>query len=236
LALSLERRAARRGHVVLAAEALIRERGDAGFSMAELATRAGVSPATPYNLLGSKAEILRLVVHGDFERFTDRLAGAGPAGPLARLLHAADLVVSHYEADRAFYRGLFRAAFSTDVAEVRDMMSLEARALWRGWVEAALAAGDLCDWVQPGPLTVVLIRTIGSTAQTWLSEGWPRERFELEMSHSVRLILASVAAPAHREMLAAEIACAQEGIAELTGESLMERAAPGGAERDSRQA
>jgi hypothetical protein len=159
------------------------------------------------------------VVSGDFKRFTDRLAGLGSDRPLVHLLHAADLVVSHYEADRPFYRGLFRAAFSTDVAEVRDMMSLQGRALWRAWVEAALAAGDLVDRVMPGPLTVVLIRTIGSTAQTWLSEGWPRERFELEMRHSVRLILASVAAPAHRATLADEIAAAQAGIAALTGEA-----------------
>jgi AcrR family transcriptional regulator len=213
LALSSERREARRLRLVEAAEALIRERGDAGFSMAELAARAQVSPATPYNLVGSKAEILRRVVRADFTRFTDRLAGLGPAAPLAHLLRAADLVVSHYEADRPFYRGLFRAAFSADVAEVRDMMSLEGRALWQGWVEAALAAGDLADWVRPGPLTVVFIRTIGSTAQTWLSEGWPRGRFELEMSHSTRLILASVAAPVHRPALAAEIASAQAAIA-----------------------
>ncbi len=213
MALSLERRAARRGHVIMAAEALIRERGDAGFSMAELSTRAGVSPATPYNLLGSKAEILRLVVRADFERFTDRLARVGPAGALPNLLHAADLVVSHYEADRPFYRGLFRAAFSTDVAEVRHMMSIEGLTLWRGWVDEALAAGDLADWVNPGPLTVVLIRTIGSTAQTWLSEGWQRERFELEMRHSVRLILAAVATPKHRAALAHELSSLQAAIA-----------------------
>ena len=217
LALSSERRLARREHLVQAAEALIRERGDAGFSMTELAARAEVSPATPYNLLGSKAEILRLVVRKDFKRFTKRLSGVSSTGALAHLLRAADLVVTHYESDRPFYRGLFRAAFSADVAEVRDMMSLEGRALWLGWVEAALGAGDLAGWVLPVPLTVVLIRTIGSTAQTWLSEGWSKERFELEMRHSVRLILASVATPAQRAMMAVEIASAQAMIAALTG-------------------
>ncbi len=219
MALSSERRAARRETIIQAAEALIRERGDAGFSMTELASRAGVSPATPYNLLGSKAEVLRLVVSADFERFTGRLSAMGADRPLFQLLRAADLVVSHYEADPPFYRGLFRAAFSTDVAEVRDMMSLQAQALWRGWVDSALAAGDLAAWVRTGPLTVVLIRTIGSTAQTWLSEGWPRERFELEMRHSVRLILAAAAAPAHGAMLADDLALAQAAIVRLTGEA-----------------
>ena len=57
MAISPERREARRRNLALAAQALIRERGDAGFSMAQLAERAGVSPATPYNLVGSKAAL-----------------------------------------------------------------------------------------------------------------------------------------------------------------------------------
>jgi hypothetical protein len=152
------------------------------------------------------------VVHEDFRRFTARLEGLRPESPLVHLLRAADLVVSHYEADRLFHRGLFRAAFSADAGDVRDMMSLEGRALWRGWVDAALEAGDLAPWVRPGPLTVVLIRTIGSTAQTWLSENWSPERFGLEMSHSVRLIIGSVAAPPHDRRLRTDIALLQAAI------------------------
>ena len=47
MALSSEARAARQRHIVDAAHALIRETGGAGFSMLQLAKRAGVSPATP---------------------------------------------------------------------------------------------------------------------------------------------------------------------------------------------
>jgi AcrR family transcriptional regulator len=207
------------------AQALIRERGDAGFSMAQLASAAGVSAATPYNLLGSKAGILRLVVAEDFQRFTARLGDAGGGSALARLLHAADRVVGHYEADRPFHRGLLRAAFSADAAEVRDMMSLEGRSLWRGLVEAAVASGELAATVRPGPLAAVLIRAIGAAAQTWLAEGWAGDRFALDMSLSVRLVLASVAV-ARREALATEIADAQAAIAVLTGDPPPPPAAP----------
>ncbi len=199
------------------AAALIRERGDAGFSMTQLALAAGVSPATPYNLLGSKSGVLRLVVAEDFKRFAARLDGPGGEGPLARLLRAIDQVVSHYEADRPFHRGLFRAAFSADAAEVRDMMSLEGRLLWQGLVEAAVAAGDLAATVRPRPLTAVLIRAIGAAARTWLAEGWPRERFALEMSLSTRLVLASVASSPGRDILAGEIAAAQAAISDIAG-------------------
>ena len=65
MALSAERREARRRHLVEAAASLIRDNGGAGFSMLQLAERAGVSQATPYNLLGSKSELLRLIVAGE---------------------------------------------------------------------------------------------------------------------------------------------------------------------------
>ena len=62
MALSAERREARRRHLVDAAASLVRVDGGTGFSMLQLAGRAGVSPATPYNLIGSKSELLRLLV------------------------------------------------------------------------------------------------------------------------------------------------------------------------------
>ncbi len=218
MAISSERRAARRRRLVEVAQALIRERGDAGFSMAQLAANAGVSPATPYNLLGSKAAILRLVVREDFARFKARLPAAGHDGPLVSLLGACDLVVTHYEADRRFHRGLLRAAFSADAAEVRDLMSMEGLALWQGLVEAAIVGGDLRGPVRSGPLARVLIRAIGAVAQSWLAEGWPPDRFALELSLSVRLVLASQAAPAFQTRLATELAAIQHALTALAGE------------------
>jgi len=212
LTLSAPTRDARRRHLVDAAQALIREQGDAGFSMIQLARRAGVSPATPYNLLGSKAEILRQVVREDVIRFLARLESLPAAGPLSRLLQAAELAVAHYEADRRLHQGLFRAAFGADAAPVRDVLSAEGRLIWRDLVEMALAAGELAPFVERGPLTDVLLRVMGATAHTWLADGWSRARFELEMAMAVRLILASVSLSPHREAMVAEIAWIQAAI------------------------
>ena len=86
MALSARTRDARRRHLVDSAAGLIRDGGGAGFSMLQLADRAGVSPATPYNLLGSKSELLRLIVADEFSSFVARLGGLPPLAPLARLL------------------------------------------------------------------------------------------------------------------------------------------------------
>ena len=193
MALSAERREARRRHLVEAAASLIRDNRGAGFSMLQLAERAGVSQATPYNLLGSKSELLRLIVAGEFEGFVARLAALPPAPPLAHLLAATQAVVAHYTADPAFYRGLYHAAGGTEGSELRTLMQREGRQLWRQMVEAALSSGDLRPLVGANALTDILLRLIGANTESWLAEQWTPEQFTAEMALSCRLLFAGLA-------------------------------------------
>jgi len=183
--------------------------------MAELALEAGVSPATPYNLAGSKADLMRMVVEEEFRSFIEKLAAADRRRPLQALLDATALVVTHYEADRDFYRALYRVAFNSEARDVHDVMRAQGQKLWRGLVAAATEAGELGPTVQVGPVTDVLLRAISSATLGWLSEDWPHARFEMEMSLSVRLPLAILARPDLRTGLIAEIDACQSGLARL---------------------
>jgi AcrR family transcriptional regulator len=213
MALSPERRSARQRHLVQVAQSLIREGGDAGFSMAQLAKRGGVSPATPYNLLGAKSDILRLIVRDEFERFAEKFAGVRSSSPLGALLDATALVVTHYEADRAFYRGLFRATFGMEASEVYPLMAAEGHALWGGLVAGAIRSGELESFVRVEPVTSVVLGIITIITQAWLVEGWSEDRYALEMAHAIRLCLASVATAPTREALVRQIALYQPRIA-----------------------
>lgn len=215
MALSVERKAARQRHIVDAAQALIRERGDAGFTMAELAARAGVSPATPYNLVGSKTDLLNLVVDEEFDSFTRKLGAVRHASALGLLLDATALVVVHYEADQQFYRGLYRSTFGVDTTEVRDLMATKGLALWRGFIQGAIDAGEIESWVRTDPLTEAVLRTVSITVQAWLAEDWTGERFALEMSNAVLLQVACVAAAPIRERLIRDLIACQAAIDEL---------------------
>ena len=59
----------RRRAILDAAREIITTLGDAGLTMRALAARAGVSPATPYNLFGSKQAVLQAVYDADQEEF-----------------------------------------------------------------------------------------------------------------------------------------------------------------------
>jgi AcrR family transcriptional regulator len=224
VALSQELRETRRRHIVEAAQALIRERGDAGFAMTELAARAGVSPATPYNLVGSKADLLRLVVGDEFESFSRRMDGVSHDSPLGALLDATALVVTHYEADRQFYRGLYGSVFAIDATDMRGMMAAEGQNLWCRFVQAAVDAGEIEAFVAVLPLTHVLLRAIGATAQAWLAENWDEDRFALEMAQTARLVLASVVSAPLRARLVSELAAAQARLLEIGLEAAFDSA------------
>lgn len=213
MALSQEKRRDRQQKLLAVAESLIRQGHDVGgFSMAQLAAAGGVSPATPYNLLGTKSDILALIIRAEFARFEERLNSLPPASPLDRLRLATDAVVTQYASDRAFYHGLYSATLTVEDNDVRALMGKEGHLLWEALVDAAISSGQLAKWVRAKPLTDLLLRLISVTTQTWLADRWSSDRFAVEMEHAICLFLASVAAPELRDALIDEAAAAHRKI------------------------
>jgi AcrR family transcriptional regulator len=208
MALSPEAREARRRNIVDAAHALIRETGGAGFSMLQLARRAGVSQATPYNLLGSKSEVLRRVVDDEFASFAQRLAAEPERRPLDALLRAIDLVVVHYLAEPEFYRGLYAAIHGIEGNPLREMMNTNGQALWSGLVSAAFEAGEVAPVLAPRDLTPLLLRSMAATVDGWLEERWDSARFAREMTRASRLLLLGLVDSPRGETLRAELTAA----------------------------
>ena len=205
MALSPELREARRRNVIDAAHMLVRETGGTGFSMAQLAQRAGVSPATPYNLMGSKAEILRRLVEDEYASFAVRLAQQPPRPPLPHLLHALDLIAVHYLAEPQFYRGLYGAMIGIEDNPLRALMSEEGQRRWTALVAAALDQGALAPLLGAEDLTALLLRNVAATVEAWLAEHWDDQRFTRELHRASRLILLGLAAPPWAAEIRAEL-------------------------------
>lgn len=215
MALSEARREARRQRLIGFAQALIRENGGAGFSMAQLAQSAGVSPATPYNLIGPKSEVLRLVVRAEFDGFVHRLDDLDGKAGLVRLRTAAERVSTHYLADRGFYLGLYRASSGVEGAELYGLMQSEGRSLWSSLIAGARASGELGPLACAQAFTDTLLRTISAVTQAWLTEAWCGPRFTLELRHACDLLFCAVATPQTRAALAAELETTQAALQSL---------------------
>ena len=129
--------------LVDAALDLIAEKGPAGFTFAEAARQAGVSPAAPYRHFRDRDALMADVAKRGFERFEKQLATAWDEGR-PDLRQAFERVGKAYLAfardEPAYFSAMFESGLS--VSEHRELQDAGDRAfaVLRGACEALVAA------------------------------------------------------------------------------------------------
>lgn len=131
-----------RNRILDAAEVLIAETGDTSFATRELAIRAGVSAATPFNHFGSKRGILSAIVDRSLERLATRREHPTRLGdPLERIFRHADAVVFYYAAKPKLFRPVFGELVGNEATRYHTLQ--QANTTWRIGLDAAAEAGQL---------------------------------------------------------------------------------------------
>jgi AcrR family transcriptional regulator len=103
--------------LVRAALDLIKEKGPAGFTFAEAARWAGVSPAAPYRHFRDRDELLSSVALQGFERFAAMLATAWNEGrPTSRKAfeQLGNAYLAFARTEPAYYAAMFEAGIPLD--------------------------------------------------------------------------------------------------------------------------
>jgi AcrR family transcriptional regulator len=132
--------------LVRAALELIAQKGPAGFTFAEAARWAGVSPAAPYRHFRDRDELLANVALRGFEQFEARLARAWDEGrpePLAALDRLGKAYLEFARTEPAYYSAMFEAGVPLDTSPELRLAGERAFAVLRN------AAERLCALVPP---------------------------------------------------------------------------------------
>lgn len=129
--------------LVAAALDLIAQKGPAGFTFAEAARQAGVSPAAPYRHFRDRDALMADVARRGFELFEQRLAAAwdeGRPAPRAALERLGRAYLAFAREEPAYFAAMFEAGVA--VAEHRELAEASDRAfaVLRGACEALVAA------------------------------------------------------------------------------------------------
>jgi AcrR family transcriptional regulator len=98
--------------LIAAALDLIAQKGPAGFTFAEAARAAGVSPAAPYRHFRDRDALMADVARRGFERFEQRLAAAwdeGRPSPLAALERLGRAYLVFARDEPAYFSAMFEA-------------------------------------------------------------------------------------------------------------------------------
>ena len=114
-----EAKAENRDRILAAAAKIIRREGFERLTMRHLAESADVSLRTPYNLIGSKTQILLGLLEGaGLEvRTTGRGTGSSPLGELFILLNKVE---TFFDADALFYRDIYGQLMASNEQEVKQ--------------------------------------------------------------------------------------------------------------------
>lgn len=187
--------------------------GDAGFTMRALAEEAGVSVATPYNLFGSKQAVMLAVLDADIERAQQQLL-ALDVDELEVFFAAVSLATTFYAREPGFYRAMLLTAYAGG-REYRSMFGGSRHAVWRGLVEAAVAAGWLRAEVEPNAFALHLGQTLFSCILEWVFEEITLEELEVRASSGFAIILLGMATPAAAERLRPRASALQQRLHEL---------------------
>lgn len=143
--------------LIEAALRLIGEKGPAGFTVAEAARAAGVSPAAPYRHFRDRDELMADVARRGFEAFTTTLRTAWAKGsptPRAALMRVGVAYLEFARKDPAAYSAMFESGVPHSSHPQLHAAAEEAFAVLREASERVIAA--MPAGRRPPPLMVAL--------------------------------------------------------------------------------
>jgi len=146
-----------REELVRAALELIAEKGPSGFTFAEAARSAGVSPAAPYRHFRDRDQLLSDVARRGFELFETALARAwneGRPDPLSAFEEVGKAYLAFARSEPAYYSAMFEAGVPLDTNPEMRAAGERAFAVLRNAAESLLAAIPLPS--RPPALMVAL--------------------------------------------------------------------------------
>jgi AcrR family transcriptional regulator len=160
-------KAKRQRAILDAARDIMAQSGEAGLTMFALASRAGVSPATPYNLFGSKQAILQAVYEEDMRDFHANYEERASDDPLARIFDLADLSIEHWKSSPDFYKALLMVLGRNAGSQVDGAWS-PRKSYARTLIQNLATAGGLEATAPLEALSTALVRTLRSVGQEWV--------------------------------------------------------------------
>src|ERR1700693_4484553 len=130
--------------LIQAARELIAEKGPAGFTFADAARMAGVSPAAPYRHFRDRDELLSSIAQRGFEQFEAVLTAAwddGRPDTVTAFERVGKAYLAFARAEPAFYSAMFESGVPVDLNPTLLAASERAFAVIRAAAERLAALG-----------------------------------------------------------------------------------------------
>jgi len=179
----------RREGIRRAARELLRDTGQEGFSMRELAARAQVSPATPYNLYGTKSAVLLAVFDADLDLFRRAFAQVQSADAVARMFDFVDTAFEFFRREPEFYRNMLSPIAASSQVELRRGLIDPRAAVYAQLVEGLVDAKALRDGIPASALFRTISNVMAIGVMNWVNGESALEAAQVDVTTGFAFVL-----------------------------------------------
>ncbi len=158
----------RRKAILAAAERIVAVEGEAGLTMRAIAAKAGVALVTPYNLFGSKQEILQTLCQEQLESFFAAFPSGHTARGAGKLFDLIDLTYELWASDPKFYRSLMEILYGKTGLAIGPGVWGPRLVFVQTLLAEAVTAGDLHPRTPTHTLSRNLLRLSKAVTQEWI--------------------------------------------------------------------
>ena len=206
----------RRQRILSAARRLIRTEGYTRMSMRELAREAQVSLVTPYNLFGSKADVLYALLESFFDTLDTATDKLDQQDPIDAMYALTQFSVQEYARDPVFYRSLLSSMVTTGELLPVPRIVQRCTTLWQRGLDAGIAQGLFQPHTRPDLVALQIQVNYRGAMELWIEGGVDIEGFETQLLYGLSLCLLAVATDAGRSRLLGRLQKIEKALDSLT--------------------
>ena len=185
-------------------------------SMRELAREAQVSLVTPYNLFGSKADVLYALLESFFDTLDTATDEFDQQDPIDAMYALTQFSVQEYARDPVFYRSLLSSMVTTGELLPVPRIVQRCTTLWQRGLDAGIAQGLFQPHTRPDLVALQIQVNYRGAMELWIEGGVDIEGFETQLLYGLSLCLLAVATDAGRSRLLSRLQKIEKELDSLT--------------------
>jgi AcrR family transcriptional regulator len=206
----------RRTRIVLATRDLLCEAGRERLSVRDVASRAGVSTATIYNLFGSKLALYRSIYTENIADIHTVVQGYKAKSAVERILIAVDHSVDLYRQDKDFYRSVMWGGVSGLALDSSSGgVGQDSFTFWPEMLQVAIDEGYLARDANTAALGTLMYQIAQGAIFDWAFHHDDAEFLKLEIKFGFMMLMKATASDTRRAEIEALLGSTTEDLMRL---------------------
>jgi AcrR family transcriptional regulator len=196
----------RQSNILASAREMLSEVGYAGMTMRGLADRAGVAPATLYNLYGGKAELILAAVEDLLQGLAVRAAEVSDGEGISAILATAKVTGEQTQATPRYAEAMTRALFNVERDDpLVDVLFARGHPFIARQLAVAQEKGEILADVNTELLALHLTGQNWTTLMLWMMGMLPLDDLVVERERQLILTLLGVTRGSAKRRLQARL-------------------------------